>query len=257
MNKKLKKVISIICTMILFCAFSSSQVQAKSKNAVDVFPYIKKAVYKLDTLQSFDYTVADVYGNGEELYCKIYNGKSKNQYIEVIKNYPMDDGSEETCYKYVKHDNNQWSSIMTEDNYKNELDKIPFENWRTTHQDEYGNVTDIPSLGKSGYHAMVLYELIDEEKYFADLTNDYVKAHKNELSEDTEIWTKVFNKNAKKFKKACKNGIVTKTEKGKLYTVLMKTKNGIINFSFNVDKKGRLTSYLVNNVINYEFYNFK
>lgn len=257
MNKKLKKVISIFCALILVCAFSISQVKAKSKNTVDVFSYIKKAVYKLDTLQSFDYTVADVYGDGEELYCTIYNGKSKNQYIEVIKNYPMEDGSEETCYKYVKHDNNKWSSVMSEDNYKNKLNEISFENWTTTHQDEYGNAADIPSLGKSGYHAMILYELIDEEKYFADLTNDYVKMHQDEIGDDIEVWTNTFGKNANKFKKACKNGIVTKTKKGKLYTVVMKTKSGIVNFSFNVDKKGRLTSYLVNNVVNYEFYNFK
>ena len=64
-------------------------------------------------------------------------------------------------------------------------------------------MADIPSLGKSGYRAMILYELVDEEKYFADLTNEYVKEHKDELG-DVDIWTKSFNKEAKKFRKACK-----------------------------------------------------
>ncbi len=50
---------------------------------------------------------------------------------------------------------------------------------------------------------------------------------------------------------------LTKTKNGKLYTVLMKSGNQTANFSFNVDKKGRLTSYLVNNVVNYEFYGVK
>ena len=37
----------------------------------------------------------------------------------------------------------------------------------------------------------------------------------------------------------------------------MESGNQMISFSFNVDKKGRLTSYAVNNVVNYEFYSFK
>lgn len=110
--------------------------------------------------------------------------------------------------------------MISEENFKKNLDSIPFDNWVTTHQDEY------------------------------------VKEHKDELG-DVDIWTKSFNKEAKKFRKACKKGVITKTKKGKLYTVLMKSGNQTVNFSFNVDKKGRLTSYLVNNVINYEFYGFK
>ena len=58
-------------------------VYAKSDNTVDVYPYIKKAVNKLDKLNSFKYTVADVYGDGEELRCTIYNGETPSQYIEV------------------------------------------------------------------------------------------------------------------------------------------------------------------------------
>lgn len=255
MIKKYKRLLCVFLALIMMC-MTPYRVYAESENTVDVYPYIEKAVNKLDKLDSFKYTVANVYGNGEELYCTIYNGETPNQYIEVINNYPMDDGSKETCYKYIKHDNNKWAYVVSEENLKKDLDSIPFENWTTTHQAEDGSVKDIPNLGKSGYRAMILYELVDEEKYFADLTNEYVKEHKDELG-DVQVWTKSFNKEAKKFRKACKKGIITKTKMGKLYTVRMKSKNQMINFSFNVDKKGRLTSYLVNNVVNYEFHSFK
>lgn len=255
MNKKCKRLLCVFLALIMVC-MTPYHVYAKSDNTVDVYPYIKKAVNKLDKLNSFKYTVADVYGDGEELRCTIYNGETPNQYIEVINNYPMDDGSGEVCFKYIKHDNNEWAYVISEENFKKNLDSIPFDNWTTTHQGEDGNVADIPSLGKSGYRAMILYELVDEEKYFADLTNEYVKEHKDELG-DVDIWTKSFNKEAKKFRNACKKGVITKTKKGKLYTVLMKSGNQTVNFSFNVGKNGRLTSYLVNNVVNYEFYGFK
>lgn len=255
MNKKCKRLLCVFLTLIMMC-MTPYRACAKSNDTMDVYPYIKKAVNKLDKLDSFKYTVADVYGNGEELHCTIYNGETPNQYIEVINDYPMDDGSKETCFKYIKHDNNKWSYVISEENYKKDLDSIPFENWTTTHQDEDGSVKDIPNLGKSGYRAMILYELVDEEKYFVDLTNEYVKEHKDELG-DVKVWTKQFKKDARKFRKACKKGFVIKTKKGKLYTVLMESGNQMISFSFNVDKKGRLTSYAVNNVVNYEFYSFK
>ena len=80
----------------------------------------------------------------------------------------MDDGSGEVCFKYIKHDNNEWAYVISEENFKKNLDSIPFDNWTTTHQDEDGNVADIPSLGKSGYRAMILYELVDEEKFMIE-----------------------------------------------------------------------------------------
>lgn len=255
MIKKYKRLLCVFLALIMMC-MTPYRVYAESENTVDVYPYIEKAVNKLDKLDSFKYTVSNVYGDGEELRCTIYNGETANQYIEVINNYPVDDGSGETCFKYIKHDSNKWAYVISEENFKKNLDSIPFENWTTTHQDEYGNAVDIPSLGKSGYRAMILYQLVDEEKYFANLTNEYVKEHKDEIGE-VDAWTKSFNKEAKKFRKACKKGVITKTKKGKLYTVLMKSGNQTVNFSFNVDKKGRLTSYLVNNVVNYEFYSFK
>lgn len=249
----------------MFCVFlalimmwiTPCRVYAKSNPTVDIYPYIKKAVYKLNKLDSFSYTMADVYGEGKELRGTIYNGETSSQYIEVINNYPMDDGSGEECFKYIKHDGYKWASVVSEENYKKNLDSIPFGDFTMTHLDEYGNVADVPSLGKSGYHATLLYELIDAEKYFADMTNTYVEEHKDEFDDQSVVWTKQFKKDARKFKKACKKGVVTKTKKGKLYTVLMKSDSGVINFSFNADKKGRITSYLVNDVVIYEFYNFK
>lgn len=202
MIKKYKRLLCVFLALIMMC-MTPYRVYAESENTVDVYPYIEKAVNKLDKLDSFKYTVANVYGDGEELHCTIYNGETANQYIEVINNYPVDDGSGETCFKYIKHDSNKWAYVISEENFKKNLDSIPFENWTTTHQDEYGNAVDIPSLGKSGYRAMILYQLVDEEKYFANLTNEYVKEHKDEIGR-LMLGQKVLIKKLKSFEKLVK-----------------------------------------------------
>ena len=73
MNKKCKRLLCVFLALIMVC-MTPYHVYAKSDNTIDVYPYIKKAVNKLDKLNSFKYTVADVYGDGEELRCTIYNG---------------------------------------------------------------------------------------------------------------------------------------------------------------------------------------